>query len=91
MENKSNNARTFIGDIAKDLNATRDGSSSEYATYEAVNGKVFTLRLSNNNATVSIFDNRGEAEGLSIIISAKPNARMMKDGDAHVSEYMNLH
>ena len=38
-------------------------SKSQYATFEAMNGKVFTIRLANHNTKVSNFDNLEESEG----------------------------
>ena len=53
-KNISNRANTFIGDVAKALGASRFGSGSEYATFEAMNGDVVTIRLANHNAHVSV-------------------------------------
>ena len=61
--------------------------SSKYATFEAKNGKVFTIRISNHNATVSNFDNNGEENGISIVVSRKKNNGIINDGDAHLVEY----
>jgi hypothetical protein len=85
--NKVNQSKTFIGDVATALGAKRQGSSSEYVTFEAKNGKIVTLRLADHNAKVSTFDNRGEKEGISIVITAKKNGLMVDDGTAHVVEY----
>jgi hypothetical protein len=79
--------KTFIGTVAKALGAERHGSKSEYATFETVNGKIVTIRLGNHNAKVSNFDNRGEKEGISIVVSPKENNGIIDDGDAHVMEY----
>ena len=86
-EEKSNQPKTFLGDVAKALGAERKGSGSQYVTFETKNGKVVTIRLSNHNATVSNFDNNGEAEGISIVVSAKGNAGITNDGDAHIVEH----
>ncbi len=86
-EEKSNQSKTFLGDVAKALGAERKGSGSQYVTFETKNGKVVTIRLSNHNATVSNFDNNGEADGISIVVSAKGNNGMTNDGDAHVVEH----
>ena len=86
-EEKSNQPKTFLGDVAKALGAERKGSGSQYVTFETKNGKVVTIRLSNHNATVSNFDNNGEAEGISIVVSAKGNNGIINDGDAHIVEY----
>ena len=64
-KNISNRANTFIGDVAKALGASRFGSSSEYATFEAMNGDVVTIRLANHNAHVSGFNHNGKDNGLS--------------------------
>ncbi len=84
---KSNQSRTFLGDIAKAIGAERKGSGSEYVTFETKNGKVVTIRLSNHNAKVSNFDNNGETDGISIVVSAKGNAGITNDGEAHIVEH----
>ena len=86
-KNISNRINTFIGDVAKALGATRKGSKSEYATFETVNGKIVTIRLADHNATVSNFDNRGELDGISIVVSPKRNEGITNDGKAHIVEY----
>ena len=84
---KNKRPNTFLGDLAKVLGAKQDGSNSQYATFEAMNGKVFTIRLSNHNAKVSTFDNHDESEGISIVITPQKNNGITNDGDAHVTEY----
>ena len=79
--------KTFIGNLAKILRAKKHGSNSQYATFEAVNGKVFTIRLANHNTEVSTFDNHNESEGISIVISPADNTGAINDGDAHIVEY----
>ena len=86
-KNISNRANTFIGDVAKALSASRFGSSSEYATFEAMNGDVVTIRLANHNAHVSGFNHNGKDNGISIVISPKPNEGLINDGDAHIVEF----
>ena len=79
--------KTFLGNLSKILNASQHGSNSQYATFEAVNGKVFTIRLANHNAKISNFDNHNESEGISIVITPKENLGVENDGNAHVVEY----
>ena len=86
-DNLSNRSNTFIGDVASAIGATNHGSQSQYVTFETVNGKVVTIRISNHNATVSNFDNYGETEGISIVVSAKKNEGITNDGSAHIVEY----
>ena len=86
-ENKSGYPKTLLGDIAKLLNAKKHGSNSQYATFEAMNGRVFTIRLANHNATVSTFDNHNEDEGISIVVTAQENDGITNDGKAHVVEF----
>ncbi len=86
-ENLSNQTKTFVGDIAEALGATKHGSNSEYATFETKNGKIVTIRIANHNAKVSTFDNHGEADGISIVVSPKRNGGITNDGEAHVVEY----
>ena len=86
-ENKSSYPKTLLGDVAKVLNAKKHGSNSQYATFEAVNGKVFTIRLANHNAKISTFDNHDESEGISIVVTAQDNNGITNDGEAHVVEF----
>lgn len=82
-----NNAKTFLGDIAKALGAKKHGSNSQYATFETKNGQTVTIRLANHNAKVSTFDNHGEDNGISIVVSHRANQGVTNDGQAHVVEY----
>ena len=55
--------KTFWGNLADILNAEKRGGKSRYTTFEAMNGKVFTIRLSDHNATIKNFDDHNEKEG----------------------------
>lgn len=79
--------KTFLGDLASALGSSDKDKSSQYATFETKNGQVVTIRVSNHNATISNFDNAGESNGISIVISRKPNEGMTNDGDAHIVEF----
>lgn len=83
----SNRINSFIGDVAKALGAQRHNSKSEYATFETKNGKIITIRLADHNAKVSNFDNHGELDGISIVVTPKKNNGLTNDGNAHVVEY----
>ena len=83
----TNRSKTFIGDVAKALGAKQFGSKSQYATFETKNGQTITIRLGNHNATVSSFDNNGEDNGISIVISRHENKGITNDGNAHLVEY----
>lgn len=84
---KGNKPNTFIGDVSKAVGATRQGSASEYASFETKSGKTVTIRLSNHNAKVSTFDAHDEAEGISIVVTPKENKGIFNDGNAHVTEF----
>ena len=86
-ENVSSYPNTFIGDVSKALGAKRQGSASEYASFETKSGKTVTIRLSNHNAKVSTFDAHHEAEGISIVVTPKENKGISNDGNAHVTEF----
>lgn len=89
-ENGIKRTNTFLGDIAKAINARKRGSNSRYATFEAMNGRVFTIRLSDHNATVSNFDKHNERDGISIVITSKKkkdSEKITNDGNAHIVEY----
>lgn len=87
LENQSTksikNPVSFISDILE----LRQTGSSYYGTFKLQDGSFITLRLSNHNATVSNFDNEGETEGVSIVISAHPSKGIRNDGTAHIVEY----
>ena len=86
-DNLKNYPKTFTGDVAKALGADRFGSGSEYATFETKNGQIVTIRLANHNARVSGFDHNKRDNGISIVISSKPNAGITNNGDAHIVEF----
>ncbi|MBQ6069480.1 MAG: hypothetical protein IJK84_08260 [Bacteroidales bacterium] len=86
-QNLSNEQKKhFISEVAKVLGAKKYGSNSEYVTFETKNGEV-TLRLADHNAKVSNFDYSGRENGISIVISRKPNTGIENDGNAHIVEY----
>ena len=87
LEKITNRSKTFVGDVAKALGAKQFGSKSQYATFETKNGQTITIRLGNHNATVSSFDNNGEDNGISIVISRHENKGITNDGNAHLVEY----
>ena len=86
-ENQSSRSNTFIGDVAKAIDARRYGSGSEYATFETKNGQIVTIRLADHNAHVSGFDYNDRDNGISIVISPKGNNGIINDGNAHVVEF----
>ena len=85
--NVDNRPRSFLGDVAKALGARQHGSKSQYATFETVNGQVVTIRLSDHNASTLNFDNAGRENGISIVISRKPNQGITNDGNARLVEF----
>lgn len=82
----ANAIKNAISDIARAIGARNIGTSN-YVTIEAKNGKIFTLRISNHNATISNFDNNNETEGISIVISRHDNSGIVNNGNAHVVEF----
>lgn len=68
-----NRTRSFLGDVAKALGARQYGNKSQYATFKTMNGQVVTIRLADHNASTRNFDNAGRENGISIVISRKPN------------------
>lgn len=87
LEKITNRSKTFVGDVAKALGAKQLGNKRQYATFETKNGQIVTIRLGNHNATVSSFDNNGEDNGISIVISRHENKGITNDGNAHLVEY----
>lgn len=87
LEKSSSHRKTFIGDLANAFGVDNREKASKYATFETKNGKVVTIRLSNHNATVSNFDSVGESDGISIVVTRKPNKGITNDGMAHIVEF----
>ena len=85
-EKRKNNTKGFITDIARALGLKRH-ESSQYGTFTTPDGKTFTLRVSNHNATVGNFDKNDEAEGISVVVSNYMNTGLKNDGKAHVTEF----
>ena len=85
-EKRPNKTRGFITDLSKSLGLVQH-EASQYGTFETRNGKLVTIRVSNHNARVSFFDENGEENGISIVISSHKNKGMLNDGKAHLMEY----
>ena len=85
-ENAPNKPRGFITNVAQALGLEQH-EASQYGTFKTEDGKEFTLRISNHNASVSNFDESGESEGVSIVISKYGNRGIRNNGTAHVSEF----
>lgn len=79
--------KTFVGNLAQALGASTKGSSSQYATFETINGQIVTIRLANHNASTKRMDDAGRDNAISIVISPKPNEGILNDGDAHIVEF----
>lgn len=86
-QEKPNRPHTFIGDVAEALGINMPNKSSKYGTYETMSGDVVTIRLSNHNATASNLDAMGEDEAISIVVTNKPNNRLVNDGESHIIEF----
>ena len=87
LEKSATQPKTFLGDLAQALGASTKGSSSQYATFETINGQIVTIRLANHNASTKRMDDAGRDNAISIVISAKPNEGVTNDGDAHIVEF----
>jgi hypothetical protein len=81
--------KTFLSNLSKILNASQHGSKSQYATFEAMNGKVFTIRLTNHNTKVSNFDNHSAASQKSKLCIVFENTKSV-DGQITFSATKNL-
>ena len=84
--NRSNRVKGFITDLSQTLNLEQH-EASHYGTFETKDGKFVTIRVSNHNARVSFFDENGEEDGISIVISNHKNKGVLNDGNAHIVEY----
>lgn len=84
-EKAPNRTRGFITDVSKALGLKPHGAS-QYGTFQTKDGREFTIRISNHNARVSLFDKNSEQDGISIVISGLRNRGLLNDGNAHVTE-----
>ena len=84
--NRSNRVKGFITDLSQALNLEQH-EASHYGTFETKDGKLVTIRVSNHNARVSFFDENGEEDGISIVISNHKNKGVLNDGNAHIVEF----
>ena len=82
---RSNRTKGFVSLLVRALGIDPNGPSF-YKTFSTPKGDI-TLRISNHNASVSWFDEKGEKEGVSIVISRYKNRGIKKNGTAHVVEY----
>ncbi|EJW99339.1 hypothetical protein EVA_12554, partial [gut metagenome] len=73
--------------MAQALGASTKGSSSQYSTFETINGQIVTIRLANHSASSKRMDDAGRDNAISIVISTKPNEGVTNDGDAHIVEF----
>lgn len=85
-KNEKINSKNIVSTLGKIIGSTKE-NGSQYARFETVNGQIITIRISDHNANVSNFDNNKEEEGISIVISRKPNNGITNDGTAHVIEF----
>ena len=85
-KNEKINSKKIVSTLGKIIGSTKE-NGSQYARFETVNGQIITIRISDHNANVSNFDNHKEEEGISIVISRKPNNGITNDGTAHVIEF----
>lgn len=72
-------SKGFISDLSNSLGLTRGSTGSGYGSFETPNGKVFTIRVSNNNINAA---NVGDEPVESIVIKTKrsPNRFHAEDG-----------
>ncbi|EJX10662.1 hypothetical protein EVA_00732, partial [gut metagenome] len=87
LEKSPTQPKTFIGDLAKAIDAKKKGSSSQYATFETKNGDIVTIRIANHNASSKRMDDAGRDNAISIVISPKLNNGILNDGEAHIVEF----
>ena len=80
-----NKTRGFITDVSRALGLTPH-EASQYGSFDLPDGGRVTLRISNHNARISLFDKNGEDNAISIVISRFKNKGALNDGRAHVVE-----
>ena len=79
--------KTICGELSKALGLRNNGNHSNYGTFEAKNGTIVRIRISDHNAEVKNFDDAGYDNGISIVVSRKANEGLNNNGEAHIVEY----
>ena len=79
--------KTICGELSKALGLRNNGNYSNYGTFEAKNGSVVRIRVSDHNAQVKNFDDAGYDNGISIVVTRKANEGLDNNGEAHIVEY----
>jgi hypothetical protein len=79
--------KTFIGKVAEILNAKTDGSNSQYATFETVNGNVIEV---SNVSSIHSKDATTEIGRLSLLDSVKLKEYLRWVEKEKVSEWLGL-
>ena len=84
----SNRQKTFIGDLSRALNLRNNGNNSNYGSFIAINGKSLELRISDHNVSTKNMADAGKIDGISIVITHKPNKGINNDDSrAHIVEF----
>ncbi len=79
--------KSFIGYVSAALGLRNNGNKSNYGTFETKSGVELRVRVSDHNAHPGNFEDAGYMNGLSIVVSRKPNKGMEESGNAHLVEY----
>lgn len=83
----SNRQKTFIGDLSRALKLRNNGNNSNYGTFTTVNGETMEIRVSDQNVSTKNMADAGKLDGISIVVTHKPNKGIKNDGDAHIVEF----
>lgn len=83
----SNRQKTFIGDLSRALKLRNNGNNSNYGTFTTVNGETMEIRVSDHNVSTKNMADAGKLDGISIVVTHKPNKGIKNDGDAHIVEF----
>jgi len=85
-EKSANKTVGLLTNVALEMGAIKE-QASDYVTIELPNGDHITLRTSNHNADVQNFDERGEKNAISIVITRQRNSGLKGVGNADVIEF----
>ncbi|MBR5475321.1 MAG: hypothetical protein IKV17_00690 [Bacteroidaceae bacterium] len=83
----SNRQKTFIGDLSRALKLRNNGNNSNYGTFTTVNGETMEIRVIDHNVSTKNMADAGKLDGISIVVTHKPNKGIKNDGDAHIVEF----
>lgn len=91
IDAKGRHTKGFVPYLSELLGIKQNqkNASKKYRTFKLDNGTILTVRLGGHNTSVHTYDDNGESNALSIVISSKTNRGIKNDGYVVLVEIKN--